>query len=170
MEKEKSTLESFIRFYFWNSSLLLQKKEFLLRFLYAFGFCNQAKSLEPTLKILLVFLCEAGANQLQQSKGCCGVSHVLGSVHHWLVTYWDSCIERKDCRYIRFSFWNPSLLLQKKEFLLRFLYAFGFCNQAKSFTPSLKILLVFLCEAVANQLHQSKGCYGVSHVLRSVHH
>ena len=31
-----------------------------------------------------MFLCEAAANQLQQSKGCCGVRHVLGSVHHWL--------------------------------------------------------------------------------------
>ena len=27
----------------------------------------------------LVFLCEAAANQLQQLKGCCGVSDVLGS-------------------------------------------------------------------------------------------
>ena len=27
-----------------------------------------------------MFLCEAAANQLQQSKGCCGVSHVLGFV------------------------------------------------------------------------------------------
>ena len=25
-----------------------------------------------------------------------GVRHILGSVHHWLVTYWDSCIERRD--------------------------------------------------------------------------
>ena len=73
-------LESFIRFSFWNPSLLLQKKEFLLRFFYAFGFCNQAKSLTPTLKILLVFLCEAAANQLQQSKSCCGISHILGSM------------------------------------------------------------------------------------------
>ena len=40
--------------------------------------------------------------------------------------------------------------------------------QAKSLTPSLKILLVFLCEAIANQLHQSKGCFRVSHVLRFV--
>ena len=55
--------------------------------------------------------------------------------------------------FIRFSFWNPSLPLQKKEFLLRFLYAFGFFNQAKSLTPSLKILLVFLYESVANQLY-----------------
>ena len=78
-KKKNLTLESFIRFSFWNPSLLLQKEEFLLRFLYAFGFCNQAKSLAPTLKILLVFLCEAAANQLQQSKGCCGVSHVLDS-------------------------------------------------------------------------------------------
>ena len=80
-EKKKNlTLERFIRFFFWNSSLLLQKKKFLLHFLYVFGFCNQAKSLAPTLKILLVFLCEAAANQLQQSKGCCGVIHVLGFV------------------------------------------------------------------------------------------
>ena len=97
-KKKNLTLESFIRFYFWNLSLLLQKKELLLRFLYAFGFCNQAKSLAPTLKILLVFICEATANQLQQSKGCCGVSHVLGFVQRsklhtgirasdWLVTY-----------------------------------------------------------------------------------
>ena len=52
----------------------------MLCFLYAFGFYNQAKSLALTLKILLVFLCEVAANQLQQSKGCCGVSHVLGFV------------------------------------------------------------------------------------------
>ena len=74
------------------------KKEFLLHFLYAFWFYNQAKSLVPTLKILLVVLCEAVANQLQQSKGCCEVSHVLGFVQRskphtgihaldWLVTY-----------------------------------------------------------------------------------
>ena len=36
------------------------------------------------------------ANNLPQVGG---VSHVLGSVHHWLVTYWDLCIERRDCRY-----------------------------------------------------------------------
>ena len=28
-----------------------------------------------------------------------GVSRILGSVHHWLVMYWDSCIERRDCHY-----------------------------------------------------------------------
>jgi len=27
-----------------------------------------------------MFLCEAIANQLQQSKSCCGVSRVLGSM------------------------------------------------------------------------------------------
>ena len=89
------TLESFIRFSFWNPGLLLQKKEFLLHFLYAFGFCNQVKSLAPTLKILFVFLCEIAANQLQQSKGCCGVSHILGFVQrskpHIGITYLDSC-------------------------------------------------------------------------------
>ena len=90
---------SYIRFSFWNPNLLLQKKEFLLRFLYAFGFCNQVKSLAPKLKILLVFLCKVVANQLQQSKVWCRISHILGSVHHWLVMYWDSCIERRDSRY-----------------------------------------------------------------------
>ena len=89
---------SYIRFSFWNPNLLLQKKEFLLRFLYAFGFCNQVKSFAPKLKILLVFLCKVVANQLQQSKVWCGISHILGSVHHWLVMYWDSCIERRYCR------------------------------------------------------------------------
>ena len=58
----------------------LVRQEYLLRILYAFRFCNQANSLAPTLKILLVFLCEAVANQLQQPKGCCGVSQVLGFV------------------------------------------------------------------------------------------
>ena len=61
-KRKTLTLESFIRFSFWNPSLLLQKKKFLLCFLYAFGFYNQTKSLAPTLKILLVFLCEAIAN------------------------------------------------------------------------------------------------------------
>ena len=75
--KKILTLESFIRFSFWNSSLLLKKKEILLCFLYVFGFCNQTKFLAPTLKILLVFLCETIANQLQQSKGCYRVSHIL---------------------------------------------------------------------------------------------
>ena len=97
-KKKNLTLKSFIRFSFWNPSPLLQKKEFLLRFLYVFGFYNQAKSLTPTLKILLVFLCEAAANQLQQSNDCCGVNHVLGFVQRskphtrirasdWLVIY-----------------------------------------------------------------------------------
>ena len=30
---------------------------------------------------------------------CKGVSRVVGSVDHWLVTYWYSCIERNDYRY-----------------------------------------------------------------------
>ena len=59
-KRKTLTLKSFIRFSFWNPSLILQKKEFLLRFSYAFGFCNQAL----TLKILLVCLCEATTNQL----------------------------------------------------------------------------------------------------------
>ena len=56
----------------------------------------------------------------------------------------------------------------EERVLAAFLYAFGFCNQVKSLAPTLKILLVFLCEAAANQLQQSKGCYRVSHILRYV--
>ena len=51
---------------------------------------------------------------------------------------------------------------------MRFLYAFGFYNQANSLAPILKILLVFLCETIPNQLQQSNGCYGVSHILGSM--
>ena len=81
MEKENPNPRKLHKvFFFLNPSLLLQKKKILLHFLYAFGFCNQVKSLASILKILLMFLCEAAANQLQQSKGCCGVSHVLGFV------------------------------------------------------------------------------------------
>ena len=60
-----------------------------------------------------MFLCEAVAIQLQQSKGCCGVSHVLGSVHHWLVTYWELCIERRDCRYITspIGYWGKGSII-----------------------------------------------------------
>ena len=54
-KRKTLTLESFIRFSFWNPSLHL---------LYAFGFCNHSKSLALTLKILLVFLCEVAVNQL----------------------------------------------------------------------------------------------------------
>ena len=134
MEKEKPNLERFIRFYFWNPSLLLQKKEFLLHFLYSFGLCNQAKSLAPTLKILLVFLCETTANQLQQSKGCCGVSHVLGFVQKsksrtgicaldWLVTYWEMCIKRRNCHYITspIGYWDKGSTVSWYK-VLGFLY------------------------------------------------
>ena len=111
-KRKTLTLESFIRFSFWNPSLLLQKKEFLLRFLYTFEFYNQAKSLALTLtlKILSVLLCEATTNQLQQSKDFCGVNHVLGFVQrsklririrvsNWLVMYWEVSIKRRYCHY-----------------------------------------------------------------------
>ena len=62
-------------------------------------------------------------------------------------------------------FLKPQPPPTKEEFFLHFLYAFGFCNQENSLAPTLKILLVFLCEVIANQLQQSKDCYGVSHVL-----
>ena len=81
-----------------------------MRFLYTFRFRNQAKSLAPTLKILLVFLCEVDANQPQQSKGCCGVSHVLGFVQKskprtgicasdWLFTYLRAVHQKGNCHY-----------------------------------------------------------------------
>ena len=111
MEKEKPNPRELHKvFFFLNPTLLLQKKEFLLRFLYTFGFCNQAKSLAPTLKILLVFLCETAANQLQQSNVCCGVSYVprfmqkskprIGiRTSDWLITYWEPCIKMRYCHY-----------------------------------------------------------------------
>ena len=37
--------------------------------------------------------------QPTSSSSLC-VSHVLESLHHWLVMYWEPCIERKDCHYI----------------------------------------------------------------------
>ena len=40
--------------------------------------------------------------QSTSSSSWC-VSHVLGSVHHWLVTYWEPCIKRRDCCYITSS-------------------------------------------------------------------
>ena len=134
VEKEKPNPRKRHKVSFWNLSLLLQNKEFLLRFLYAFRFCNQTKSLAPTLKILLVFLCETVANQLQQSKGCCGVSHVLGFVQRskpstgirtsdWLVTYWESCIKRRDCNYriSSIGYWGKSSTVGWYK-ILKFLY------------------------------------------------
>ena len=133
-KKKNPTLESFKRFSFRNPTLLLQKKEFLLHFLYTFGFCNQAKSLAPTLKILLVFLCEVAANQLQQSKGCCEISHVLGFVQKskprtrictsdWLVTYWEPCIKIRDCHYKTslIGYWGKGSIVSWYK-VLRFLY------------------------------------------------
>ena len=66
-----------------------------------------------------MFLYEAVANQLQQSKDCCGVSHVLGSVHHWLVMYWDSCIDRRDCRYITspIGYWDKGSTVATHTYL-----------------------------------------------------
>ena len=107
VEKEKPNPRELHKvFFFWNPSLLLQKKEFLLHFLYAFRFYNQAKSLTPSLKILLVFLLQI--NYINQRVAvelvtywdlCKVVSYILGFMHNWLVTYCDSCIEQKDCRY-----------------------------------------------------------------------
>ena len=95
---------------------------------------TQAKSLASTLKILLVFLCEAVANQLQQSKGCCGVSHVLGFVQRnkpctgirasdWLVTYWEPCIKRRDShhRISPIRYWGNGLTVGWYK-ILEFLY------------------------------------------------
>ena len=50
-----------------------------------------------------MFLCEVTANQLQQSKGCYGVSHVLGSVHQ-LVSHVFGAVH-----------WNERLSLHHKS-------------------------------------------------------
>ena len=63
----------------------------LAAFLVCLWFCNQANSLVPTLKILLVFLCKAVTYQLQQSKGCCGVKSHAEIRAKELVTYQDPC-------------------------------------------------------------------------------
>ena len=95
-KKKNLTLESFIRFSFWNPSLLLQKKEFLLCFLYAFGFCNQAKSLAPTLKILLVFLREVShiLGFMQKSK-----PHTRIRASNWLAMYLGAVHRKGNCHY-----------------------------------------------------------------------
>ena len=84
------------------------RQECLLRFLYAFRFCNQANSLAPTLKVLLVFLCEAVANQLQQPKGCCGVSQVLGFVQKSQSQIRGLCIKGKNAttRSSPIAYWS----------------------------------------------------------------
>ena len=57
-----------------------------------------------------MFLCEAAANQLQQSKCCCGVSHVLGFMQrskprigirasNWLVMYLGAVHRKGNCHY-----------------------------------------------------------------------
>ena len=56
------------------------------------GFCDQGASWSSCWWI------EELCSQ-HSSSSWCG-SHILGSVYHWLVMYWDSCIERRDCHYI----------------------------------------------------------------------
>ena len=58
------------------------------------------------------------------------------------------------------TFWTYEFREKKKknkEFLLRRLCAFGFCTKQSIWHQQLKILLVFFCEAIANQLQQLKG-------------
>ena len=64
----------------WPMLYSLWKK---LLYLYALGFCNQ---------VLLDLHCwwsEEICSQQSSSSWC--VSHVLGAVHHWLITYLDPC-------------------------------------------------------------------------------
>ena len=64
----------------WPMPYSLWKK---LLCLCALGFCNQ---------VLLDLHCwwsEELCSQQSSSSWC--VSHVLGAMHHWLVTYWDMC-------------------------------------------------------------------------------
>ena len=76
-----------------NSSYSLQKllhlctKGFVTKELLDLHFWMNWRTLHPT----------------SSSSWC--VSHVLESMHHWLVTYWDSCFERRDYRYITSPIW-----------------------------------------------------------------
>ena len=54
-------------------------------------------------------------------------------------------------------FWTCEFRKQKKEILLQQMKIFGFCTKQSLWHQQMKILLVFLCEIVANQLQQSKG-------------
>ena len=62
------------------------------------------------MKILFVFICEDVANQLQQSKGCCGVNYILPRIHaeeevfYKIMSNWR--LEQKfNCRLV---FWDRS--------------------------------------------------------------
>ena len=72
----------------WPSALFSLKK--ILHFC-ALEFCN---------KVLFDLHCwwseELCSQHLFQVAS---ISHVLGSVHHWLVMCWDLCIELEDCHY-----------------------------------------------------------------------
>ena len=63
-----------------------------------------------------MFLCETATNQLQQSNGCCGVSHILGFVQRskprpgihaldWLVTYWGAVHQKGELSLQNKSNW-----------------------------------------------------------------
>ena len=56
------------------------------------GFCNQV------LLDLYYWWSEELYSQ-QYSSSCC-VSHILGAVHHWLITYWDPC------KKVAFIYWR----------------------------------------------------------------
>ena len=53
VEKENPNPRKFHKVFLLKLNLLLQKKEILLHFLFTFGFCNQIKSLAPTIKNLI---------------------------------------------------------------------------------------------------------------------
>ena len=76
----------------WNPSLLLQKKEILLLFLNAFGFCKQAKSLASTLKIFWCFyvkLLQINYNN-QRSFYKIKFSWVLKERFNYMLVFWDN--------------------------------------------------------------------------------
>ena len=106
-----------------SSSYSLQK---LLR-LYAKGFVT---------KELPDLYCWMNKRTLQPtSSSSWRVSHVLGFVHHLLATYWDLCIERRDCLYITspIGYWDKVLTVGWYQ-ILRFLLLATTCFDNSEFS------------------------------------
>ena len=87
-------------------------------------------------KELLDLHCWMNCKTLQptSSSNWC-VSHILGSVYHWLVMYWESCIKRKDCHYITSSigYWGKGLTVCWYQ-VLRFLLLVTACFDNSRFS------------------------------------
>ena len=72
--------------------------------------------------------------QLTSSSSWC-VSHILGSVHHWLVTYQEPCIEMRDYCYITspIGYWRKSSTVSWYQ-VLRFILLVITCFDNSGFS------------------------------------